>query len=280
MPELTLRQQCDEAIVAIRQRTRRTPAIGLILGSGLSPLADAIENADIIPYGELPHWPVSTVAGHSGRLVVGELENQTVLVMQGRAHFYEGYSMAQVTFPVRVMGCMGIDTLLVTNAAGGLNAGFHAGDIMRITDHINLVGMTGLNPLLGPNDESFGPRFPDLHRAYDPALGALAHEAAAAAGMTLREGVYVYVSGPFFETPAEVRMLRALGADAVGMSTVPEVTVARHMKVRVLGLSAITNVSIDASDAEIAPSHEEVIEAGRVIVPKMTAVVRGVLRAL
>ena len=280
MDPLLTRQHCEETANAIRERTRHKPAIGMILGSGLSPLADAVEDADAIPYEVLPHWPASTVPGHSGRLVVGVLEGQPVLVMQGRAHFYEGYSMAQVTFPVRVMACMGISTLIVTNAAGGLNPAFEPGDLMLITDHLNPVGMAGHHPLRGPNDETFGPRFPDMHRAYDLGLQALARQAAAEAGVGLREGVYICIAGPSFETPAEVRMLRAWGADAVGMSTAPEVTVARHMRMRVLGISGISNAGIDSNAVDAMPSHEEVLEAGRTIVPKMIAVLRGVLRAL
>ncbi len=280
MHELTARQQYEEAAAAIRRNTNHQPTIGIILGSGLGALAEVVENADIIPCGVLPHWPNPTVEGHSGRLVIGRLEGKSVLVMQGRAHFYEGYTMAQVTFPVRVMRCMGIDTLIVTNASGGLNPNFRAGDVMLVTDHINLPGMTGQNPLYGPNDESLGPRFPNMHRAYDWGLQAVARQVAAAENLVLREGVYICLSGPAFETPAEVRMLRVWGADAVGMSTTPEVTVARHMKMRVLGLAGISNASIDTNDVDAVPSHEEVLEAGRIIVPKMTAIVRGVLRAL
>lgn len=280
MSELSLRRQCEETVAYIRQHTRHTPTVGIVLGSGLSALADAVENADVIPYDRLPHWFTCTVQGHSGRLVVGALEGKGVLVMQGRAHFYEGYTMAQVTFPIRVMGDMGIDTLIVTNAAGGLNPAFRPGDVMLITDHIYPGGMTGQSPLHGPNDEAWGPRFPSMHRAYDRRLQALARQAAADHRIPLREGVYICLSGPAFETPAEVRMLRAWGADAVGMSTAPEVAVARHMNLRVLGLSGISNAAIDSNDADSMPSHEEVLEAGRVIVPKMTAIVRGVLRAL
>jgi purine-nucleoside phosphorylase len=278
------RQQCQETVDAILGQTRRRPDIALILGSGLGPFADAAEHADTIATADLPHWPASTVAGHQGRLVFGQIEDKTVLIMQGRIHYYEGYSMAQVTYPIRVMQLLGIKTLVVTNAAGGLNPAFRTGDLMLITDHINFVGMTGANPLRGPNDDSFGPRFPSMTRAYDPDLQNLARAAAAEhlgkLGGRLQEGVYVYLSGPCFETPAEVRMLRALGADAVGMSTAPEVTAARHQNMRVLGISSITNVAVDTNQSTDEPSHEEVLEAGALIVPRMAAVLRGVLRTL
>ncbi len=273
-------QHYEEAAEAIRSRTAHRPTTAMILGSGLGPLADAVEAADSVAYAELPHWPQSTVPGHSGRLVAGHLEDRPVLVMQGRFHFYEGYAMDVVTFPVRVMHCFGIDTLVVTNAAGGLNPAFSAGELMLILDHINLPGLVGFHPLRGPNDEALGPRFPDMNRAYDPALQALARQAAAEADVPLNEGVYIALSGPSFETPAEVRMLRVLGGDAVGMSTAPEVTVARHMGMRVLGISGISNVAIDSSAAEGAPTHEEVLEAGKHAAPRMEAVLRGVLRAL
>jgi purine-nucleoside phosphorylase len=280
MDKLPTRQQFEETTDVIRQSTDYDPTTGMILGSGLGPLADAIRDADVIPYLDLPHWPFSTVKGHMGRLVIGEMEGHAVLVMQGRAHYYEGYSMAQVTFPIRVMHLLGIDTLIVTNAAGGLNPAYLPGDLMLITDHINLIGLAGANPLRGPNDDALGPRFPDMHRAYDLYLQALARQAAAAESIPLHGGVYICAAGPSFETPADVRMLRALGADAVGMSTVPEVTTARHMRMRVLGISGISNAAIDSNAVEAAPSHEEVLEAGQTIAPRMAAVLRGVLRAL
>jgi purine-nucleoside phosphorylase len=268
--------QFDTIAGAIRERTRHQPRIALILGSGLGGLAESVRGADIIPYGDLPFWPVSTVFGHAGRLVIGDLEGKPVLVMQGRVHFYEGYSMAQVTLPVRVMQRLGIEILIVTNAAGGVNPDFAPGDLMLITDHLNLLGMTGANPLHGPNLEELGPRFPDMSRAYDRQLLDLARRAGLQAGIDLREGVYCCLSGPSFETPADLRFLRAAGVDAVGMSTVPEVTVARHGGTRVLGISGISNKA--NPDGDTATTHEEVFEAGRILAPKLEELLRVVLR--
>ncbi len=270
--------QIDHLAEIIRSRVRQKPHIGIILGTGLGGLADTVQAATIIPYQELPDWPVSTVVGHTGRLVSGELEGQPVLVMQGRIHFYEGYSMAQVTMPVRVMGRLGIEILIVTNAAGAINPDYLPGDVMLISDHLNLTGMAGLNPLIGPNLEEFGPRFPDMSQAYDRELSALARQAAAENGIQLHAGIYVGLSGPSFETPADLRFLRLAGADAVGMSTVPEVTVARHGGTRVLGFSGISNKA--NLDGNTATSHEEVLEAGRVLTPKLETIIRGVLRHL
>jgi len=279
MNDFVTRQQVDEAVAAIRDRIRTRPRAGLVLGSGLGALVDAVESPVTISYTDLPHWPRSSVEGHAGWLVSGKVEGVDALVMQGRAHHYEGYSMGRVTFPVRVMQFLGIEFLIVTNAAGGLNASFQAGDVMLITDHINLIGMAGQNPLRGPNDASFGTRFPDMSQAYDPALRALAQRVARDQGIALREGVYICLGGPSFETPADVRFLRLIGADAVGMSTVPEATVARHGGLRVLGLSGISNV-LPPEGVTQTTTHEEVLEAGRTIVPKMTTIIRGVLRAL
>jgi len=267
------------AAAAVRERADLQPKVGLILGSGLSSLADAVEDGVAIPYDDIPHFPTTTVEGHAGRLVVGRLEGQAVAVMQGRAHYYEGYSMAEVTFPVRVMQVLGVEALIVTNAAGGLDPEFNAGDVMLIIDHINLIGMGGLNPLRGPNLDTFGPRFPDMSEPYDPRLRALARQAAAEADVPLREGVYVCLAGPSFETRADLRFLRFIGADAVGMSTVPEVTIARHGGTRVLGLSGISNIA-PVEGAVVETTHEEVLEAGRMLVPRLEAIVRGVLRAL
>ena len=270
----------DEAVAAVRERSSHKPRVGLVLGSGLGGLADVLEQRDVIDSRELPGWPHSTVEGHSGNLVLGKLEGQTVVVQQGRVHFYEGYSPQQITFPVRVMIRLGIEILVLTNAAGGLRPEWQTGDLMLINDHINLTGMTGANPLMGPNDESFGPRFPGMSQAYDLELRQRAQQVAAEAGITLREGVYVCLSGPNFETPAEIRMLRVLGADAVGMSTAHEVVVARHAGIRVMACSGITNVAIDQVNSELEASHEEVLEAGQVLVPRLTALLRGVLRTL
>ena len=279
MSEFITRPQVDQAVAAIRDRVHTPPKVGLVLGSGLATLADAVESSEIVDYADLPHWPGTSVEGHLGRLVIGSLEGAEVLVMQGRAHFYEGYSMAQATFPIRVMQFLGLHTLIITNAAGGVNVSFTAGDVMLITHQINLIGMAGHNPLRGPHDPSFGPRFPDMSKAYDPELGSLARQVAREQSIDLREGVYICLAGPSFESPADVRFLRAIGADAVGMSTVPEVIVARHGGLRVLGLSGISNALPPEGVTQVT-SHQEVLEAGQVIVPKMTAIVRGVLRAM
>lgn len=278
MTEFITLEQIDETVQAILSRLAEQPKVGLILGSGLGGLASAVESAVAIPYSELPNWPVSTVIGHSGRLVAGRLEGQPVLVMQGRTHFYEGYSMAQITLPVRAMQRLGIDTLIVTNAAGGVNPNFSPGDLMLITDHLNLVGMAGQSPLRGPNLDVFGPRFPDMGRAYDRGLCEQARRVAHAQGIRLHEGIYACLAGPSFETPADLRFLRTVGVDAVGMSTVPEVTVARHGGLRVLGVSGISNKA--NLDGNTVTTHEEVLEAGNKIVPQLTSLLRGVLQGL
>jgi purine-nucleoside phosphorylase len=268
----------DEIAGVIRNKTKERPKIAVILGSGLGSLADSLENRSIIPFTDLPHWPVSTVQGHVGRLVIGTLEGQCVLVMQGRIHFYEGYTMQQVTLPIRVMQRLGIETLVVTNAAGAVNPEFNPGDLMLITDHINFVGLAGFNPLIGPNIDEFGPRFPDMSQAYDRELIKLAQLAAVESKVQLREGIYIGLSGPSFEGPADLRFLKLIGADAVGMSTVSEVTVARHGNTRVLGISGISNkANLDGSSIT---THEEVLEAGRVIAPKMERLLRSFLRKL
>jgi purine-nucleoside phosphorylase len=274
------RADYEQAAGLIRECAGAQPVIGLVLGSGLGGLADAVENPARIPYEDIPGWPRSTVPGHSGRLVIGQLEGKTVLAQQGRAHFYEGYDQVQVTFPIRVMHFLGIRTLILTNAAGGMNPAFRAGDLMLIRDHINLVGMSGHNPLIGPNDDFFGPRFPGMTHAYDRQLRSLARQVAAEAGLTLHEGVYVCLAGPNFETPAEIRMLRGLGADAVGMSTASEVVVARHAGMDVLAISGITNETIDDPNLLAETSHDEVLESGKVLVPRLTTLMRGVLRAI
>ncbi|MCB9453617.1 MAG: purine-nucleoside phosphorylase [Anaerolineaceae bacterium] len=270
----------EQAVAVIRSRTQQETGIGLVLGSGLGELARTLDDAVTIPYGEIPGWPQSTVVGHSGELVIGRFEGCWVVAQRGRAHYYEGYTMWQVTFPIRVMYMLGVRTLILTNAAGGLNTGYKTGDIMLLNDHINLVGMTGHNPLMGPNDDSVGPRFPGMTHTYDRALRHLAHQVADEAGIKLHEGVYVCLSGPSYETPAEIRMLRIWGADAVGMSTVHEVLAARHMGMRVLAFSAITNEAIDDPDFETDTNHQEVLDAGKVIVPKLTTILRGVVRTL
>jgi purine-nucleoside phosphorylase len=268
----------DKAAEAIRERIDIHPRIGLILGSGLGSLAESVKDGVKLPYKDIPSWPVSTVEGHQGRLVIGSLQQQKVLIMQGRAHYYEGYSMAQIGFPVRVMQRLGVEILIVTNAAGGVNQDFVPGDVMLITDHINLLGMAGASPLRGPNLDEIGPRFPDMGRAYDRELGELARQAVEDQDFTLREGVYVCLAGPSFETPADLRFLKAIGVDAVGMSTVPEVTVARHGNMRVLGLSTISNKA--NIDGDTLTSHEEVLEAGKIVVPRLTHIIKEVLNQL
>jgi len=271
-------EQIDQAADTIRTRTSYRPRVGIILGSGLNALADSVQKADVIPFGELPNWPVSTVQGHSGRLVIGELEGQSVLVMQGRIHYYEGYSMSQITLPVRVMLRLGLEIMIVTNAAGGVNPEFVPGDVMLITDNLNLMGMTGANPLMGPNIDELGPRFPDMSQAYDLELMSIARKVASQGQLTLREGVYCGLSGPSFEGPADLRFLKMAGTDAVGMSTVPEVIVARHGGLRVLGFSGISNKA--NLDGLTVTTHEEVMEAGKVITPKIEKIIRGVLRSI
>lgn len=268
----------DEIANLLRERSSVRPRVAMILGSGLSELADAVRDPLVVPFGQLPHFPVSTVVGHPGRLLFGTIEAQPVVVMQGRVHFYEGYPMAQVTLPIRVMQRLGVETLIVTNAAGGVNPDFAAGDVMLITDHINFLGMMGQNPLMGPNYDEIGPRFPDMSQAYDRALNDMARTVAKQGKIVLREGIYAGLSGPSFEGPADLRFLRLAGADAVGMSTVPEVIVARHGNVRVLGLSGISNKA--NLDGSTVTTHEEVIAAGKTIAPKMERIITGVLRQL
>ncbi|MBN8592454.1 MAG: purine-nucleoside phosphorylase [Anaerolineae bacterium] len=270
----------EQAVALIRSRTALQPQIGLVLGSGLGGLADTLDNRVVIPYADIPGWPRSTVHGHHGNLVIGHLEGQVVACQQGRAHFYEGYSQQEVTYPIRVMHALGIQTVILTNAAGGLNTRYRVGDLMLLKDHINFVGMVGNNPLMGPNDDRVGPRFLGMVQTYDRDLRLKARSVAAEAGITLHEGVYVCLSGPNFETPAEIRMLRTIGGDAVGMSTVHEVLVARHAGMRVMAISGITNEGIDDPDTTLETNHEEVLEAGKVLVPRLTAVLRGMLRAL
>jgi purine-nucleoside phosphorylase len=276
-PYITL-EQIDQAADAVRKRTSHQPRVGIILGSGLNDLADSVQKADVIPYPDLPNWPISTVHGHAGRLVIGELEGQTVFIMQGRIHFYEGYSLSQITLPVRVMQRLGLEIMIVTNAAGGVSPDFTPGDVMLITDNLNLMGMTGMNPLIGPNLDELGPRFPDMSQAYDRKLMDIARDAASQSSIVLQEGVYCALSGPSFEGPADLRFLRMIGADAVGMSTVPEVIVARHGGLRVLGFSGISNKP--NLDGSTITTHEEVIEAGKIIAPKVEKIIRDVLRSL
>ena len=274
-------EEYQAAADVIKSRISIEPEIGLVLGSGLGPLAEEVEGAEpgsapvIIDYKDIPGWPLSTVFGHAGRLVIGKLGGRNVIVQQGRNHFYEGYSVQQVTFAVRVMKLLGVKSLVLTNAAGGVNEFYHAGDVMLITDHIGIPGMAGNNPLCGPNMEEFGIRFNDMSQAYDREYGKLAKAAAVKHDITLHEGVYVWLSGPSFETPAEIRMLRIIGGDAVGMSTVPEVIVARHCGIRVLGLSGITNKCSDNGEAQT--THQEVMESAGIIGPKIISILKEIL---
>lgn len=263
-----------------RDRPSEQPLVGLVLGSGLSLLAESIADASAIPYEHIPHFPASTVAGHAGRLLIGALAGQTVVAMQGRIHLYEGYTAEEITFPIRVMRRLGVETLILTNAAGGLNPNFHVGDLMLLVDHINFVGMAGHNPLIGPNIPSFGPRFPSMTETYALSLRRLALTTARNLQISLRQGVYAYLAGPNFETPAEVRLLRLMGADAVGMSTVPEALVGVHAGMRVLGISTITNEAVDQLDTDQQPSHEEVLETGKMVVPQLTQLLIGILEEL
>lgn len=251
---MSLLNQIQTAKTYLNDQGVKEPVIGLILGSGLGELASEAENKIEIPYEEIPHFPVSTVEGHAGQLVYGDLGGKKVIAMQGRFHYYEGYTMQEVTFPVRVMKALGVHSLIVTNAAGGVNTNFTPGNLMMINDHINL---TGDNPLMGPNEESLGVRFVDMSEVYDKEYLTLIEEAAKEQALTLQSGVYAGFSGPTYETPAEVKMARVLGADAVGMSTVPEAIVAKHSQLKVAGISCITNL---AAGMQASLNHEEVVE--------------------
>lgn len=259
----------------LRRRFGQSPQAGVVLGSGLGGLADRVQEAQAVGYEELPGMKPSTAPGHRGRFVLGKLGGKTILLMQGRLHLYEGHTMEEIVFPVRLMGLLGIRALVVTNAAGGVNLSYRVGDLMLMEDHINLMGT---NPLIGPNLDCLGERFPDMSRAYSPALRALAKAQADRMGLELREGVYAGLTGPSYETPAEIRMLRILGADAVGMSTVPEVIAARHMGIEVLGISLITNMAAGVLDQTL--SGEEVIAVGRERGSALQALVEGVLEEM
>lgn len=259
----------------IDEKIDNSPDTGLILGSGLGVLAKDIENKLEIEYKDIPDFPVSTVEGHAGKLVIGKLEGEEVVAMQGRFHYYEGYNMQEITMPVRVMKLLGINKMIVTNAAGGINRNFNPGDFMIITDHLNLMGD---NPLIGENYEEFGPRFPDMSEAYDKKLRNIAEKTAREESLTVRNGIYAGMSGPSFETPAEIRKLRNDGADAVGMSTVPEVIIANHMDIDVLGISCITNMA-----AGILPqplTHKEVIEITEKVKPEFKKLIRTILKRI
>ena len=265
----------NNIIEIIKQNWAGPLDVGIILGSGLEALAASIQRSIMIPYKNLPGWSIPTVEGHAGQLILGQMNQKNVMVMQGRVHYYEGYSLKEVTRPIRVMQELGIKVLIVTNAAGGVNQDFAPGDIMLITDHLNLMGMAGSNPLIGPNLDEFGPRFPDMSQVYDRELMKIAREVSDKNGISLQEGVYAGLGGPSFETPAELRFLKAAGVDAVGMSTVSEVTVARHGGLRVLGFSGISNKA--SLDGMKITTHEEVLEAGRIIAPKLETIIRDVV---
>ena len=264
-----------EAADAVRARVPLQPAIGIVLGSGLGDFAGRLESGVSIPYEELPHWPASRVVGHEGRLVIGRVRGRTVAALAGRCHAYEGHDLPTVTFPIRALRLLGVETLLLTNAAGGVNRAFSAGALMVIDDHLNL---SGGNPLVGANDERFGPRFPDMTEVYSARLRRLADEAAAAIGLTLAHGVYAALLGPSYETPAEIRWLRAIGADAVGMSTVPEAIAARHMGVEVLGISCISNMAAGVLPQPLV--HEEVLETTRRVRSEFIALLEGIVGRL
>lgn len=264
--------QLQEAAAIVTSRTELRPKVAVVLGSGLGRLADDAREPTAIPYAEIPHFPTSTAPGHAGRLIFGTFADRPVVMMAGRVHLYEGYTSAEVVFPIRLFRQLGVETLIVTNAAGGVNARFSSGALMLITDHINL---TGHNPLLGPNDDRFGVRFPDMTETYDPELRALAQRAAAATGVELSEGVYLGLLGPTYETPAEVRMVRLLGGDAVGMSTVLEAIAAHHMGMRVLGISCITNMAAGMLPQKL--DHQEVMETAARVSGDFAGLVRAIL---
>lgn len=268
-------EQIEQTTQFIQKQLSQQPVVGLILGSGLGTLADDIEHATVIPYTDIPGFAKSGAVGHANELVIGELQGKVVLAMKGRFHYYEGFTMDEVTFPVRVMKALGIETLIVTNACGAINKNFEPGQLMLIEDHINL---TGQNPLIGPNNDALGTRFPDMSNVYDQDLRALAQSVAASQGFTLQQGVYAWWSGPTYETPAEIRMMRAMGADAAGMSTVPEAIVARHGNMRVLGISCLTNMAAGILNQPL--NHQEVIDVAAQVNQKFTGLVKGVIAAL
>jgi purine-nucleoside phosphorylase len=268
-------ERVEEAAAAVRARCGELPQTAIVLGSGLGDFADTLLDAIATPYGELPHWPASRVVGHAGRLVIGNVAGRRIAALSGRAHFYEGHDLSTVAFATRVMGRLGVKQIVLTNAAGGINTGFAQGALMVIDDHINLLGT---NPLVGPNDDRFGPRFPDMTEVYSSRLRTIADAAARARGVPISHGVYVAVHGPSYETPAEIRYLRTIGADAVGMSTVPEAIVARHMGVEVLGISCITNMAAGVLPQPI--NHEEVLETTRRVRGSFVSLLEGVIERL
>jgi purine-nucleoside phosphorylase len=268
-------EQVQSAAARVRSTAATIPDVAIVLGSGLGGFASSLGNALSIPYGDIPNWPDANVVGHEGRLVIGEIAGRCVAALSGRAHFYEGHDLRTVTFATRVLGMLGVKTLILTNAAGGINTAFAPGDLMVIDDHINLLGS---NPLVGPNDERFGVRFPDLTHVYSPRLRRVADHTAAAQGIALRHGVYAACHGPSYETPAEVRYLRLIGADAVGMSTVPEAIVARHMGIEVLGISCITNFAAGVLPEPL--NHGEVLETAQRVRLTFIALLKGVIAGI
>jgi purine-nucleoside phosphorylase len=272
---LTMYDRVEEAAAAIRGRGGALPETAVVLGSGLADFADTLLDAMATGYDELPHWPASGVVGHPGRLVVGTVARQRIAALAGRVHVYEGCDLATVVFATRVMGRLGVKRIILTNAAGGINTGFARGGLMVIDDHINLLGS---NPLVGPNDERFGPRFPDMSTVYSPGLRSLADQAAAARGVAVSHGVYAAVHGPSYETPAEIRFLRTIGADAVGMSTVPEAIAARHMGLEVLGISCITNMAAGVLPQPLV--HDEVLDTARRVRGAFIALLEGIIERL
>lgn len=270
-------RQADDAVLAIRAhlKTKASPRVGIVLGSGLSAFGEAIENAIRIPYREISHFPSPTAEGHKGELVLGDVSGVPVAVMSGRVHFYEGYSDQQVVYPVRVLGRLGVETIILTNAAGAVNKSYRPGDFMVLNDHLNL---TGHNPLMGPNDPELGPRFPDMSQPYDAALRGLALAAFREVEATVHEGIYVGLLGPSYETPAEIRMFRQMGADAVGMSTVLETIAARHMGIKVIGISCLTNAASDIGQEEL--SHASVLEEGKKAEGTFVAALKATIRSI
>ena len=275
MASTSLYERAEHATRIIRARINVEPRIAVVLGSGLGGFADDFEDAAAVPYEEIPGFMRSTAQGHAGRLVAGKVDSVPIVAMQGRVHYYEGYSLEEVTFPIRTFGLLGIKTLILTNAAGGINVQLTQGGLMVLTDHLNLMGD---NPLRGPNDERFGPRFPDMSSVYSPELQELAVEEAKAIGVEMRRGVYCALSGPSYETPAEIHLLRTLGADAVGMSTVPEAIVARHMGLEVLGISCITNMAAGIGDEPI--NHDEVMATGDRVRESFTELLRRIVAGI
>jgi purine-nucleoside phosphorylase len=272
---MTYLSEVSEAAEAVRKNVTELPGVAVVLGSGLGDFAGTLSDAVSIPYGDLPHWPASRVIGHEGRLVVGRVEERTIAALAGRVHAYEGHDLRTVTFPIRVLGLLGVKTLILTNAAGGINTSFASGALMVIDDHINL---TGSNPLVGLNEDRFGPRFPDMTEVYSRRLRGIADRAGAAIGLTLPHGVYAALLGPSYETPAEIRYLRTIGADAVGMSTAVEAITARHMGIEVLGISCISNMAAGVLPQPL--DHNEVLETTRRVRDRFMALLEGIVGAL